>query len=769
MNKKFALGVLFVLAIAASAVFNIMVSAEKGGRTPEAPQLSTTIVISQVFGGGGGTTGTYKNDYVELFNISGSPQSLDGLSLQYGSATGQFGSSAGNIAALPTGVTIQPGQYFLVQLGTAGTGGADLPVTPDFVSPNITASGTNGKIALTNGLPPNSCGATATPCALPNAQIIDLVSYGVSNNAEGGATAGNGTSLTSTQGAVRNGGGCMETDNNAADFTIVTAPVPRNTASPRNPCGNATPTPTLTPTPTPTPTPTLTPTPTPTPAPPATPGVVINEIYGGGGNSGATFNQDYVELYNNSSASVDISNYSLQYASATGVTATSFAVCTISSTDTIIEPGTYFLIATGPISAAVGTAPPAANAVCPVGINLSSTAGKLALVNGTTQLNATTCPPTGATIVDFVGYGATASCSETAPAPAPSNTMSIQRTPVGTDTNNNAADFTVQATPSPTRAATGTPPRAQKNVDFDGDNTSDYVVTRSTNSQKFWYINNATSAFTSVQFGLSTDIETPADFDGDNKTDIAVWRGNGDNPDLAYFFILNSATMTVRIEQFGRQGDDPRVVADYDGDLKADVAVYRTAADGGQNFFFYRGSLTGGSGFTSVAFGAGRTTRPNVGDYDGDGRADFCVHYDSNGQGVFAVRLNATGAVDFTPWGLVTDALAPGDYDGDGKADFAVVRNQNGQLAWYILERDGGGTGGSPINWGVQGDTITPGDYDGDNRQDVAVWRGTSTDPATQFFYIRRSSNSALQSFEWGDSGDYPAANWYVHRGNLSF
>ncbi|HXG83008.1 MAG TPA: FG-GAP-like repeat-containing protein [Pyrinomonadaceae bacterium] len=535
--------------------------------------------------------------------------------------------------------------------------------------------------------------------------------------------------------------------------------------------GTATPTPTVTPTPTPTvtptPTPTVTPTVTSTPAPPAAPGVVINEIYGGGGNSGATFNQDYVELYNNSSANVDISGYSLQYASATGATATSFAVCNISSTDTIIEPGTYFLIAIGPVSATVGVAIPAANAVCPTSINLSGTAGKLALVNSGAQLNAATCPPTGATIVDFVGYGATASCSETAPAPAPSSTTSIQRTPIGTDTNNNAANFTA-GVPSPTRAASGSAPTRQKaNVDFNGDGRSDFVLTRNVNSLKNWLVNlnNATNDAFGAQWGIASDIETPADYDGDGKTDIAVWRSGA--PDRAAFYILNSSNNTVQIELFGQAGDDPKVVADYDGDGKADVAVYRRSASG-QGFFYYRATQNNPNrNITFIPYGTGSLVRPNAGDYDGDGRADFCLHiHTGNGQGQFVVMSSANlGRIEYINWGLVTDQLAPGDYDGDGSSDFAVVRNNGGQLTWYILNRSGTT---SFVNWGLSSDTITPGDYDGDGKQDTAVWR-PATDTTASTFYARRSSSFSLLSYSYGSPTDYPAANWYVHLGFPTF
>jgi hypothetical protein len=111
--------------------------------------------------------------------------------------------------------------------------------------------------------------------------------------------------------------------------------------------------------------------------------------------------------------------------------------------------------------------------------------------------------------------------------------------------------------------------------------------------------------------------------------------------------------------------------------------------------------------------------------------------------------------------GLARDALVPGDFDGDGRFDFCVVRPQGGQHAWYILERDGGGTGASPILWGLTSDRLAPGDYDGDRRQDVAVWR-PNADPSMNYFLIRRSSDSSFQFFEWGQQDDVPAAVWYV-------
>jgi len=196
---------------------------------------STTIVISQLYGGGGGSTGTYLHDYVELHNVSGTTQSLTGMSLQYGSATGNFGSTATNIYAFPAGTSIPAGGFLLVQLSAAGSAGAPLPVTPDLITTNLTMSGASGKVALANQTASLGCGTT--PCTLPSATIIDLVAYGTANNAEGGAAANGGVALTSTQGLVRKLNGCQDTDNNNSDFTTVTAPTPRNSSSTPVNCG----------------------------------------------------------------------------------------------------------------------------------------------------------------------------------------------------------------------------------------------------------------------------------------------------------------------------------------------------------------------------------------------------------------------------------------------------------------------------------------------------------------------------------------------------
>jgi len=196
---------------------------------------ASTVVISQVYGGGGASTGTptYKADYVELFNAGASTATLTGFSVQYGSSTGNFSS----VYAIPSGTSIPAGGYLFLSVSTAGTAGANFPITPDLTTTALNMAAGSGKVALANIATGLACGATATPCTLPDSRIVDLVSYGASNDAEGGVTAGNGVALTNAQGAVRASSGCQDTNNNNADFAIVSNPVPRNSSSAAHPCG----------------------------------------------------------------------------------------------------------------------------------------------------------------------------------------------------------------------------------------------------------------------------------------------------------------------------------------------------------------------------------------------------------------------------------------------------------------------------------------------------------------------------------------------------
>ena len=191
----------------------------------------------------------------------------------------------------------------------------------------------------------------------------------------------------------------------------------------------------------PTPSPSPSPTPTPTPTPSAR--VVISQVYGGAGCTAANcsaFKNDFVELYNGGATAVSLGGWSVQYASATGTGA--WQVTALG--DFTLAPGQRYLVQEA--GNANGVSPlPAADATG--SINMSATAGKVALVKATAAL-AGSCP-SGTNVVDLVGYGSSANCSETAPAPAPgTNTAAVRKGEGCTDTGNNSADFTA-AQPNP--------------------------------------------------------------------------------------------------------------------------------------------------------------------------------------------------------------------------------------------------------------------------------------------------------------------------------
>lgn len=166
--------------------------------------------------------------------------------------------------------------------------------------------------------------------------------------------------------------------------------------------------------------------------------LVISQAYGSGGNAGAVYNADYVELKNISGAPISLAGYSIQYGSATVTGAWSGVYALPAAT---IPAGGYYLIQ---MSAAgtTGAALPTPDAVANPTINMSGSNGRVGLSSGTTALSG--CPSSAA-VIDKVGYG-TSSCAEgTATAALSAPNAVIRKNNGCTDTDNNASDFDVTA------------------------------------------------------------------------------------------------------------------------------------------------------------------------------------------------------------------------------------------------------------------------------------------------------------------------------------
>jgi predicted extracellular nuclease len=175
---------------------------------------STSLAISEVYGGGGNSSAPYTNDFIELRNRGSSSVSLSGWSVQYASATG----SSWSVTALPA-VTVPAGGYFLVQEASGGVNGSPLP-TPDATGTIALAAGA-GKVALVSS-------AVALSGTCP-AGLVDLAGYGGTASCfEGSAAAPAPSNTLSDQ---RAGNGITDTDDNAADFSTA-APAPQNSTTP---------------------------------------------------------------------------------------------------------------------------------------------------------------------------------------------------------------------------------------------------------------------------------------------------------------------------------------------------------------------------------------------------------------------------------------------------------------------------------------------------------------------------------------------------------
>ena len=240
--------------------------------------------------------------------------------------------------------------------------------------------------------------------------------------------------------------------------------------------------------------------------------------------------------------------------------------------------------------------------------------------------------------------------------------------------------------------------------DYDGDGKTDFSVFRRANG--YWYVSNSSSGSTTERyFGAYNDKPAPADYDGDGRTDTGVYR-----PSEGKWYIYQSSDQATVSYTYGGSGDIP-VPADYDGDGKADIAFWHNLTGQTTAEFHILKSTSNYLTAMIITFPFSHLNdRPVPGDYDGDGKADAAVWRKASPyQYQWHVHYSATQAIQAVAslGDPDTDKAVQNDYDGDGKVDMAIWRPSTGM--WHIRQS----ASGQPrdVQWGMNGDEPVPAFY----------------------------------------------------------
>lgn len=223
--------------------------------------------------------------------------------------------------------------------------------------------------------------------------------------------------------------------------------------------------------------------------------------------------------------------------------------------------------------------------------------------------------------------------------------------------------------------------------------------------------------------------------------DLAIWR-----PSTGYWWVQGTSGSQQTSQPWGSSGDDPRP-GDFDGDGKTDFCVFRPNSSNQTGTWYLMYSSTNGT--AQIQYGLD-TDKPAQADFDGDGKTDIAVFRNSNTTWyIYQSSTSSTVAIGF---GTSGDTPIPADFDGDGRADAATWRNSN--ATFYSQNSTNGQTVTTP--YGTSNDKPVCADYDGDGKADLSVWRTSNTT-----WYYRKSSDTNTVSYQWGIATDLPVQNDY--------
>lgn len=262
-----------------------------------------------------------------------------------------------------------------------------------------------------------------------------------------------------------------------------------------------------------------------------------------------------------------------------------------------------------------------------------------------------------------------------------------------------------------------------------------------------WYVNIHTSNFPGGEIrGQIKRANLSADYDGDGRTDVIVFRQSAQT-----LYVLNSLDNSISGIGLGTGTRDIFINngGDFDGDGRADPALLKFNDDFSEMSWVILQSAT--NSYRVERWGNGNTDAIQPSDYDGDGKMDIAVFRRQTG--IWYIKESSTcNTRTVTNFGRPNDYPVVCDYDGDGKADLCILRGESGAsgpISWYILYSSTGQP--QRFEWGAAATDIPfyffPIDFDGDGKQDIYVGRTVN---GQRVYFVRRSSDGQMYTLPWG-------------------